>query len=130
MKFTFFPQPPERPPKKLHLLKKVSKATNRSHHFEITTPSKYCFQIETGELGSNKAVGRIELLTPRPFSSSSNISTRAELDSKPVSSQLIRPLLKQTSTANPRCVFYAPFTPATRSGIPTFTAGLTQFYDS
>jgi len=73
------PQPPERPPKKLHLLKK----------------------IETGELGSNKAVGRIELLTPRPFSSSSNISTRGELDSKPVSSQLIRPLLKQTS-ANPR----------------------------
>ena len=36
MKFTFFLQPPERPPKKLHLLKKVSKPTNHSHQLEIT----------------------------------------------------------------------------------------------
>jgi len=74
------PQPPERPPKKLHLLKK----------------------IETGELGSNKAVGRIELLTPRPFSS--NICTRETVEgpsTKPVPSQFIRPLLTQTA-ANPR----------------------------
>merc|ERR1719430_1882894 len=71
------PQPPERPPKKLHLLKK----------------------IETGELGSNKAVGRIELLTPRPFNS--NICTRETVEgpsTKPVPSQFIRP---QTA-ANPR----------------------------
>ena len=92
------------------------------------TPHKYCLQIETGE-GSNKVVARIELLTPRPFSS--NICTRETVEgpnSKPVpASQFIqRPLLKQTS-ANPRCVFYAPFTPT--SGFPT-SAGLTQFYNS
>ena len=71
------------------------------------------FQIESG-VGevSNKSVGRIELLTPRPFTS--NICTRDPLvvdegpSSKPVPSQFIRPLLdKQTA---PRCVFYAPFT--------------------
>ena len=118
MKFTFSPQPPERPPKKLHLLKKVNIEQAINPFIGNHTPHKYCFQIETGE-GSNKAVGRIELLTPRPFSS--NICTRETVEgpnSKPVpASQFIRPLLKQTS-ANPRCVFYAPFTPFTTWGFP------------
>lgn len=73
------PQPPERPPKKLHLLKKIE---------------------TVGEPGSNKAVGRIELLTPRPFSS--NICTREPVEPacpKPVPSQFIRPLLQ--TNANP-----------------------------
>ena len=71
------------------------------------------FQIESG-VGevSNKSVGRIELLTPRPFTS--NICTRDPLvldegpSSKPVPSQFIRPLLDKKTA--PRCVFYAPFT--------------------
>ena len=71
------------------------------------------FQIESG-VGevSNKTVGRIELLTPRPFTS--NICTRDPLvldegpSSKPVPSQFIRPLLYKKTA--PRCVFYALFT--------------------
>lgn len=92
------PQPPERPPKKLHLLKK----------------------IETGEC-SDKAVGQIKLLTPRPFSS--NICTRETVEgpnSKPVpASQFIqRPLLKQTS-ANPRQQRNKPAVPPKPKYCPT-----------
>ena len=92
------------------------------------------FQIESG-VGevSNKSVGRIELLTPRPFSS--NICTRDPLvvdegpSSKPVPSQFIRPLLDNQTA--PRCVFYAPFTRSYPClGFPHITPAYCRRFDS
>ena len=92
------------------------------------------FQIESG-VGevSNKSVGRIELLTPRPFTS--NICTRDPLvldegpSSKPVPSQFIRPLLDKKTA--PRCVFYAPFTRSYPClGFPHITPAYCRRFDS
>jgi len=108
------PQPPERPPKKLHLLKKIESGV--------------------GEV-SNKSVGRIELLTPRPFTS--NICTRDPLvvdegpSSKPVPSQFIRPLLdNQTAPRHKRIKPAVPPKPKFCATSGTYTSGTSGTYTS